>query len=562
MNNMPRFKQYCGIFSKMPNISPIMSRSYPSILLALLSGCLLAAAWYWHLGPLLFIAWLPLLFLEKQITEGQGGKKRLKLWCYSYLAFFVWNLLVTWWIVYASLGGACMAILANALLMSMVFLIYSALRSHIPATWSHWILLPVWMAWEHLHSFWDLSWTWLNLGNVFSFHHTWVQWYEFTGASGGTAWVLSVNLLLYSAIIKQRTDIDRRKLPILPLLVVMVPLLVSFVLLKVRKPLSSVAEPLRCLVVQPNVDPYNFKFVMEYQQQFLKALNLIRQKLDAQTDLVVLPETFVTSDINEEVLNRSEEMRWFRDSLMKHHSELKIVSGGNTHTFFKDPEKITATARFDGNSGLYYDYYNSAIYLDKDTCEVYHKSKLVPGVEKMPFPALFKPLEKLALNLGGTVGSLGLQKERTVLDNKNGGCSIAPVICYESVYSDYLSEYIRNGAKWICIVTNDGWWENTPGYKQHMNYARLRAIENRRQIARSANTGISCFIDEFGNTYQETPWWQPAVISQDIYLNDELTLFSRFGDVLSFAAVIISLLVSVYGLWVRLSRRFGSRKHV
>src|SRR5574343_444659 len=71
---------------------------------------------------------------------------------------------------------------------------------------------------------------------------------------------------------------------------------------------------------------------------------------------------------------------------------------------------------------------------------------------------------------------------------------LAPAVCYESVYGDFMAKYIRSGAEVICIITNDGWWGNTPGHRQHLAYAKLRAIETRKQIIRSANTGISCFV--------------------------------------------------------------------
>jgi apolipoprotein N-acyltransferase len=297
---------------------------------------------------------------------------------------------------------------------------------------------------------------------------------------------------------------------------------------------------------------------MEYQQQFIKALALAKPNLNAQTHYLVLPETFITNNINEKFLNESEELVWFRDSLIKALPNLKVITGGNTYEFYEDPSKVTSTARFDKNSGLHYDVYNSAVYIDATSSQVYHKSKLVPGVEKMPFPALFKPLENLALDLGGTVGSLGLQKERSVFKDETNQTAIAPVICYESVYSDYVSEYVRNGASLIFIVTNDGWWDDTPGYKQHLNYARLRAIENRRQIVRSANTGISCFLDELGNIYQPSKWWQEAVIAQHIYPNTELTFFSRFGDLISYSAVLFSSLLLLFYLFKRFFSKTGN----
>jgi len=519
------------------------------------SGLLLAAAWFWHLGFLIFLAWLPLLLLEQKMNEeGKAPYSRLKLWAYSYLTFFLWNLLVTWWIVYASFGGACMAILANALLMSGVFMLYSAMRRKFHGLWSHWLLLPLWLAWEYAHSLWDLSWTWLNLGNVFAFHHRWVQWFEFTGSSGGTTWVLVVNLLFFQAMRHAKPNRVFKNAIFKIALIILIPVLFSYSILLFRTPLKSKTQPLSCMVVQPNVDPYNFKFVLEYQQQFFKVLDLIRPKVNSNIKYLVLPETFITNNINEAHITESEELFWFRDSLIKRIPNLKIVTGGNTYEFYQDPKRVTATARFDANSKLHYDVYNSAIYIDAGASQVYHKSKLVPGVEKMPFPAVFKPLEKLALNLGGTVGSLGLQKERSVFIDSANKTKIAPTICYESVYSDYVAEYVRNGASLIFIVTNDGWWDDTPGYKQHLNYARLRAIENRRQIARSANTGISCFLDEFGNIYQPTNWWKEAVIEQSIYPNEELTFFSRYGDLISYSSILFSVMLILYYLF----RRFVS----
>ncbi|MEI6022173.1 MAG: apolipoprotein N-acyltransferase, partial [Bacteroidota bacterium] len=195
------------------------------------------------------------------------------------------------------------------------------------------------------------------------------------------------------------------------------------------------------------------------------------------------------------------------------------------------------------------------IQIDSAGVQVYHKSKLVPGVERMPFPALMKPLEKLAINLGGTMGSLGIQEKRGVLWDSVHYNAIAPVICYESIFADYVTEYIRLGANYIFIITNDGWWNDSPGFVQHLNYAKLRAIENRRQIARCANTGISCFIDEFGQISNQTNWWKEAVIEKKIMGNKELTFFSRFGDILSYGASIITICMLFVWVLLRIKQR-------
>jgi apolipoprotein N-acyltransferase len=127
-----------------------------------------------------------------------------------------------------------------------------------------------------------------------------------------------------------------------------------------------------------------------------------------------------------------------------------------------------------------------------------------------------------------------------VFYNKDKSVGVATVICYESVFGEYLADFVRSGANLIFIITNDGWWRDSPGYVQHLNYAKLRAIETRCPIARCANTGISCFINEKGELYNETRWWEPATISARLQPNNEKTFYVRFGDVLSKLALVLA----------------------
>ena len=175
-----------------------------------------------------------------------------------------------------------------------------------------------------------------------------------------------------------------------------------------------------------------------------------------------------------------------------------------------------------------------------DSIQLYHKSKLVPGVEVMPYPRIFGFLEKYSIQLGGTSGSLGTQAERTNFITSNG-TKIAPAICYESIYGGFMSNYIRGGAQMIAVITNDGWWNDTPGYRQHKDYSRLLAVEFRKSVARSANTGISCFINQRGDIMQETEWWEEEAIKETIYQNNIVTFYARYGDYIGFIADFISV---------------------
>ncbi len=533
-----------------------MSNKTRFLLLSLLSGLLLSLSWYWHLTVFIFFAFVPLLIIEDKLSISTEFKRtRLSLFAYSYLSFLTWNLLVTWWVVYASLGGASLAFICNSLFMALIVLIYSAIKKRMGKFASPFLLIPLWLAWEHFHTTWDLTWTWLSLGNVFAYQTSWVQWYEFTGVSGGALWILLVNGIVFNTL-KSTPSLKLWSPALLKIAAaILLPILFSYAVFFFRSTASgTIQQKSHVVIIQPNIDPYNEKFYLDYQSQFFKALRLAKPYLNEQTDYLILPETFITDDINDALVNTDVAVQWFRDSLISKYPKLKIVTGANTYSFFDNDQKPSSTARKDDQSGKYYDVFNSAVYISRTSAQIYHKSKLVPGVERMPFPALFKPLESLAINMGGTMGSLGTQEERSVFTDSSSHLSVAPVICYESVYGDYNTGYIRNGANFIFIITNDGWWEDTPGYKQHLNYARLRAIENRRQIARCANTGISCFIDEFGNLNDETPWWKEAVISKNLTPLSALTFFSRFGDLISYSAILCSLMLILANIYLRIRK--------
>ncbi len=523
-----------------------------NLLLVLLSGLLIGISWFSPLTLLIFVGFVPLLLAVNNVHNSDSRKKGLKVWGLSYIGFFVWNVVSTWWVYNASLEGAIMAIVLNALLHSWMFLIWYRVEKSIFGTLKFWLLIPIWLAYEHLHHTWEFTWPWLTLGNNFAATSNFIQWYEFTGTSGGSLWVLLVNVLLTQLILSGKKDV---KSYLKPLVIIVVPIFVSYLILAVRT--ITPDKKINVTVVQPNIDPYNEKFNTGFTSQLNKLHGqLLQAKLNRETELVVFPETFIISedgfDVDEDQHKNSQEIYNVIALSKIHFPKAAILTGGNTSHDFSANEPLTATARKYSNADKYYDTYNTAIYIDTaQHFTFYHKSKLVPGVERMPYPGFFKYFEKYAIALGGTSGSLATQKERTVLVDDIYKVKVAPSICYESIYGDFMSEYIRKGAEVIAIITNDGWWDNTPGHKQHLSYAKLRAIESRKQIIRCANTGISCFIDEFGNISQAQPYWEFAVINDDVNLNSVKTFFVRFGDLISYISIGLTLIILV---WAQVKR--------
>jgi len=525
--------------------------------LSALSGILFAVSWpaTGSFAPLLFVAFVPLLFIEDLLSS----QKKKGTFRYAYLSFFLWNLISTWWIYNASLFGAIMAIVCNSLFMAIVFALFHHTKKLLGEKQGYVALIFYWLAFEYMHYHWELSYPWLTLGNGFANMVKWVQWYEYTGVLGGSLWILIINLLVFflvKKLIVVREKVKQCAAHIVSIAgLVALPLIVSIVIYNNYK---ENINPVDVVIIQPNIDPYYEKFDgLTPEEQLTKMMNLAAEKADTATDYIVGPETAIPRSLWIDQITQSSSYKILK-SFVSNYPHAQLVLGASLSKDYKDGEEIPNTARKFEDAEKWYDHFNSAIQIDSsDNIQLYHKSKLVLGVEKMPFPSVFRHFQEFAFDLGGTTGSLGVQEERSVFTSTDSSVKIAPVVCWESVYGEYISDYILNGAQLIFIITNDGWWNESPGYKQHLAYARLRAIETRRSVARSANTGISCFINQRGDVSQATSWWVPAAIREQLNANSEITYYTRYGDVIGRIAAFISILLLLWTIVKRVKRKFS-----
>jgi len=402
------------------------------------------------------------------------------------------------------------------------------------------------MGFEYLHlKDWGLSWPWLTLGNVFATHTEWIQWYEYTGVSGGTFWILLVNIFMFLHVyhnFNRQVAKSYRHL-LISLLILILPVGISL-MISVHK---SIPGKNNIVSVQPNIDPYEKISEGTFETQLQKLITTSETQIDSNTTLLVWPETalFTANGIEEDKMKENEKLIPLWDFLKKYPAVI-LFTGVESFKRFDQPTKYSQ--QYNGQN---FEDYNGSVLLDSSgAIAFYHKSMLVPGVETLPW--FLKFIDKWFEKFGGTTAGYARQSVRSVL-NTGKDYKIAPAICYESIYGEYMSKYIRNGANIICIITNDGWWGNTPGYKQHMNYARLRAIETRKWVVRSANTGISCFIDPYGFVVNEQPWDKAAAIKRNVPVNDSKTFFVKNGDILSKLALAVSFLFLIFniGNWVK-----------
>ncbi|WP_240635544.1 apolipoprotein N-acyltransferase [Hymenobacter rigui] len=525
-------------------------------MLVLLGAFLLWLGWPVHPAPLaavLLVGWVPYLVLEHLLT--QRGASGWKVWRYSYLLLLLWNVFTTYWVSYSTLGGGITAVVANAALMSLPLTAFRLTKKHFGPKLGYASLPVFWIAFEQLHLHWFLTWPWLTLGNGFAQANQWVQWYEYTGFLGGSLWMWVVNLLAFLSIKNEKLKIKggagevvkpqplltfNSSFIILSLLAALLPIGLSYF---IGSRVQEKGETAEVLVVQPNVDPYNEKFeggsrFVPYDEQLTRLLTLTEQNLTPQTKLVLWPETSLDETYFEATFNGYPKVQRLRDWLSRHPG-LDLVTGlTSVQQYGSDKAKASPTARFREDLG-YYDIFNAAVHLP-GPAQFYHKSRLVPGVEGVP-----PWLSMFVIDLGGTAGGLGSQEERTVYPMATPALKVAPVICYESVYGDFVNQYARNGATLIGIITNDGWWSDSPGHLQHLQYATLRAIETRRDVARSANTGISGFINQKGEITQQTGWWVPAVSRATVHLNTELTFYVKYGELIGPACQVLAVLLLV-----------------
>ena len=507
-------------------------------------------------GWVSLVAFIPLLAAEHIAT-----RERMRLfWVKYYLCFLLWNIFTTFWIYKATLYGAMAAVILNALQMAVIFAMFRWFKRLTKGYLPYLFFIIAWLAWEHAYFNWDVSWPWLVLGNAFATSVKSVQWYEYTGALGGSLWILLINTLLFRVLLLAANGEKFKKSAISVALLYIVPVVISLAIYHSYKVVpyepSNGSGYREFTVLQPNIDPYNRKFSQSQYQQDKVLLNLM-QECDSNS-IVVAPETFVSPRLSAAALvenNPHGNSSFNRFGAFAKERSLSLIIGAVTDTFYNAQARPTPTARhLDGER--WYDRCNSAVFFDSNGKHgFYHKSKLVVLVESTPYKRLFKFVSKFNIDLGGAMGDFAPQSEREIFVTTDS-VKIGTAICYESVYGDFYREYVLNGADVMSIITNDGWWGDTPGYRQHLSYASLRAIETRRAIARSANTGISAFIDQKGDIIASTEWWKEDAISADLPLNDKITFFVRHGDIIGRVSEFLYFLFALMVIVRWISRKY------
>ena len=514
--------------------------------LSITSAILLAIPWEGASCITLFVGLLPLLLISAQYSP--SWRDALSMMGWALLTFVLWNIATVWWVWNATPAGPIAATICSTWWSIIPFMLYHIVSKRAPKILAYTTLVTAWIAGEYLYTQAPgLSFPWLTLGNGFADDPWAVQWYEYTGVFGGSLWVLLVNVLAFEACLTMR-----KRAWVNATLVLVLPIGISiglFYKYDAEGKLYNSLDKMTVSVTQPNIPCYE-KFDISAESQQDNLVELLAAAPDS-AEFVLMPETALAERINERQPEQSHIVNRISDYLRNEKPATMVVSGGEMMRLY-GKAKGSETAR---KRGIYYmDIFNSSLGIDTTSnVQLHHKGKLVVGVETIPM-WLRKAGDRFAIDLGGTFGQLGVGKSCNPFEHN--GKKVAPAICYEGLYGNHMAEFARNGAEALFVVSNDGWWGNTLGHKYLFAFCRLRAIELRRDVARSANTGVSGFITMQGEDIERLEWDKRGVLTADIRLNDKQTFYARFGDYIGRLSLYIAVLCLLYFIAITAKKRF------
>jgi len=171
---------------------------------------------------------------------------------------------------------------------------------------------------------------------------------------------------------------------------------------------------------------------------------------------------------------------------------------------------------------------------------------LVPFGEYVPFKHLLFFAESLTRQVGDFIPG----NEYTV--NSLDGHHVSTAICYESIFPDLIRRFVKRGSELLIVITNDGWFGESSAPYQHLRMGVVRAVENRRYMVRTANTGISAIIDPYGRIEAGTPIGVRTILDGTAHFRSDRTFYTEYGDVFAYANV---LAVAVLFVWRKNARR-------
>jgi len=522
-------------------------RSYKEIILALTAGaCFGFSMPPFRTGFLALFALVPFFIL----LERCSGYRRL--FVYTYLTVATFHIIIVHWVLltpdlHLVIIAACFLLL-NPVLYVVPVGLWNWIRHQIGFGKALFAFPWIWIGFEYLRARTEVSAPIFALGYSESYSLDVLQMASFTGVYGISFWVILINILLFLLYRNIRSkkwapsSVSSIVTVLITMLVYIVPRLYGEGILRSAQMSSTPgSQSMRISIIQPNIDPY-IKWQNTSESQ-LKVLQTMTAEAARQgPDLVVWPETAIPRFIYFSPQDSAflHAVRQQVDAL-----GVNLLTGCLDLIYYDRSRPVPASSKWD-TLGRRYDVYNSSILLQPHTENVqeYNKIVLVPFAERFPYAEeICSATNANFIRWDFGIVGLGIGKKMTIFDaplRNSAEAKFATVICYETLFPEFVSDFIHRGAQFVVILSNESWWGKTAGSTQHTQIDRLRSIENRRWIVRCSNGGASCFIDPTGHILQLTDMDAATVLTQDIQPSSEATFYSAHGDVFAHFCLILA----------------------
>lgn len=410
----------------------------------------------------------------------------------------------------------------------------------------------IWTAWEWVRSLSELSFPWLSVGYSQVYNTQWVQTADVFGVYGVSFLIVLFNVTIYDIITsfeKSKFEINRSKFQIgILLIIISIPIIYSNIQINrfSHEKLIESNNKINVGLVQPNIDPWD-KWTAGTKDQTLTLMKYTDDllKKDSTLELIIWPETSVLY-INSR-FNIDHDFSFLQDWVDT--NKISLLTGFVDIKIYDETERpnFTKEMYFRGED-VSYDNFNSALLLDSNGYDIYHKSKLTPFGERVPHVEIFTFLTKF-IDWGVGISFWGKGTELKTLNMDERNIRIAPVICIESIYPSFVREFSYEGANLMTVITNDAWYDHTPGPEQHALISAFRAIENKKYLARAANSGVTCFISPLGVILERAEQYEQTDLSLTIPIIENNTFYSIYGDWIVYLSVLLSISFLLYSIF-------------
>ena len=495
---------------------------------AIISGALVVLAFpVFDMYLLAWVAFIPLLLSIWKKTPGEAFQRGFVFGLVYFFGTLYW--------IYHSInfygGLSFTSSLSVVLLLCCYMSIYPAVFAYFFSSFIKKTYLPalligpvLWVVLEFVRSYAFTGFPWSSIGySQYKFLPI-IQISDITGIYGISFLVLAFNsAVLDIFILRSRI----RRTPLFPLSYTILGLIMLFIIMASslgyglwRLDQSRPGHMIKASVVQGSIEQ-DQKWDPEFQKYVIDTYtSLSLEAARNSPDLIIWPETAVPFFFEDDKEN-SEHLLEFQRTL-------------NTHLLFGSvmTKKISSSQQF---------LTNSVILLDKEGKKTfqYDKIHMVPFGEYVPLRRVLFFVDKLVAGIGDYVPGNQYTKAET-----NFG-SFASLVCYEIIFPGLVRKFYAKNGDFIVTVTNDAWFGKTAGPYQHFSMAVFRAIENRKPVIRSANSGISGFIDSSGRIISKTGLFQRQFLTEDVKTDNTLSFYSKYGDLFTYFCMVIAAILFI-----------------